>query len=614
MASTIKLKNGSGAPTSGQLVQGEPAFDLTNKRLYTENASGTVIEVGTNPSSLTIGGTALTATAAELNTLDGITATTAELNTLDGITATVTELNYTDGVTSNIQTQLNTKAPIASPTFTGTVTAPAVNVNGTVTADGIALGDNDKATFGASDDLQIYHDGTHSYIADTGTGNLYISGASQIRLTDDTGSIYFAGIKDAQSQIYYDGAVKLATTSTGIDVTGTVTADGLTVDGVSAFNGGNVSLDNAFYLSWRNSANTADITSITFDSSDTLVLDPNRYGAVIGTSANPSLKVASNRDISFYEDTGTTAKFFWDASAESLGIGTTSPAYLISANSAAPQIGCMVTGTSALRVAADGLTGYIYEPRNVPLTFATNSTERARLDASGNLLVGNTIANPASGFSNQRGFGYTNSTGKVEIATTANDAVIEIGKNNANDGALAIFRKQGTVVGSIGSIGGNAIFINSVSTGKLQANGSDRYAWDTSQFYPTDDNLRDLGFSTFRWDDVYATNGTINTSDRNEKQDIEALSDAEQRVAVACKGLLRKFRWKSSVAENGDEARIHFGIVAQDLQAAFEAEGLDAGRYAMFISTTWTDEETGEERTRMGVRYSELLAFIIAAI
>ena len=89
---------------------------------------------------------------------------------------------------------------------------------------------------------------------------------------------------------------------------------------------------------------------------------------------------------------------------------------------------------------------------------------------------------------------------------------------------------------------------------------------------------------------------------------------AEQRVAVAAKGLLRKFRWRDSVEAKGDEARTHFGIIAQDLQAAFVAEGLDAGDYAMFISSTWTDEETGEERTRMGVRYSELLAFIIAAI
>ena len=113
-----------------------------------------------------------------------------------------------------------------------------------------------------------------------------------------------------------------------------------------------------------------------------------------------------------------------------------------------------------------------------------------------------------------------------------------------------------------------------------------------------------VDFATKAWADRFT----------NEKQDIEELSEAEQRVAVAAKGLLRKFRWKDSVAEKGDEARTHFGIIAQDLQAAFAAEGLDAGDYAMFISTTWTDEETNEEKTRMGVRYSELLAFIIAAI
>jgi hypothetical protein len=90
----------------------------------------------------------------------------------------------------------------------------------------------------------------------------------------------------------------------------------------------------------------------------------------------------------------------------------------------------------------------------------------------------------------------------------------------------------------------------------------------------TSDDTLDLGVASVRFDDIYATNGTIQTSDRNEKQDIEELSEAEQRVAVAAKGLLRKFRWKSKVEEKGDDARIHFGIIAQDLQAAFEAEGL----------------------------------------
>ena len=57
------------------------------------------------------------------------------------------------------------------------------------------------------------------------------------------------------------------------------------------------------------------------------------------------------------------------------------------------------------------------------------------------------------------------------------------------------------------------------------------------------------GKNSSRYRDIYAGNGTIQTSDRNEKQDIEELSEAEQRIAVACKGLLRKFRWKSSVEE-----------------------------------------------------------------
>ena len=66
-------------------------------------------------SSWKVGGTAVTSTAAELNLLDGVTATTAELN-------------YVDGVTSNIQTQLDAKAPLASPTFTGTATIPTANI------------------------------------------------------------------------------------------------------------------------------------------------------------------------------------------------------------------------------------------------------------------------------------------------------------------------------------------------------------------------------------------------------------------------------------------------------------------------------------------------------
>lgn len=74
-----------------------------------------------------------TLSTAELNILDGVTASTAELNILDGATLTTTELNYVDGVTSAIQTQLDLKAPLASPALTGTPTAPTATTGTSTT-------------------------------------------------------------------------------------------------------------------------------------------------------------------------------------------------------------------------------------------------------------------------------------------------------------------------------------------------------------------------------------------------------------------------------------------------------------------------------------------------
>jgi len=348
-----------------------------------------------------------------------------------------------------------------------------------------------------------------------------------------------------------------------------------------------------------------------------------------------------------------TNTLYVDSTNNRVGIGTSSPSADLDVASSNATIHLTDTDdTTYAEIRNNGGTFTIASDEgaaatNSSINFRVDGSEAMRLDASGNLLVGKTSAS-----SGTQGILLEGGTGQVVATATSNFALYA--NRLSTDGELARFQKDGSTVGNIGSNNGR-IYVASTSTG-IRFAGND--IWPTNGSGTGVDNAKDVGSSTYRWDDIYATNGTIQTSDRNEKQDIAELSDAEQRVAVAAKGLMRKFRWKDKVAEKGDEARTHFGIIAQDLQAAFSAEGLDAGDYAMFISTTWwehdvevpaveavaevldeegnvvteaveakdaytrtdtydTQEEAPEgatERTRLGVRYSELLAFIIGAL
>jgi len=245
----------------------------------------------------------------------------------DGATAGGFELARADGsnfIASNVDINGGTidgTSVGASSASTGAFTS--LSASGEITANGgIALGDNDKATFGAGDDLQIYHDGSDSYISDVGTGDLLIRGGADIKLQNGTGTRTYATFTNSgDAQIYHNNALKLATTATGIDVTGSVVADGLTVEASS----------NAL-IRVSDATNANQRLDLTHNSGNAKVISGNNgaYGAINlqaynGTDTINRLGIAANGDISFYEDTGTTPKFFWDASAESLGIGTSLP-------------------------------------------------------------------------------------------------------------------------------------------------------------------------------------------------------------------------------------------------------------------------------------------------
>ena len=127
---------------------------------------------------------------------------------------------------------MTTKIPVELSSTPGIVdnsnaTAITIDSSEDVTLAGnINLVDSKKAIFGVGNDLQIYHDGSNSFISETGTGNLYIQGAGTIRLRGTTTEEnLIEAVENGAVSLYYDNSVKLATTTTGATLSGTLVVD-----------------------------------------------------------------------------------------------------------------------------------------------------------------------------------------------------------------------------------------------------------------------------------------------------------------------------------------------------------------------------------------------------
>lgn len=140
---------------------------------------------------------------------------------------------------------------------------------------------------------------------------------------------------------------------------------------------------------------------------------------------------------------------------------------------------------------------------------------------------------------------------------------------------------------------------------------------------PGQDDSLPLGSASARWSQIYAASGTISTSDAREKSLLGGLDAQERRVAQHILAGIGKYRWKASEQIKGPAARTHVGVTAQDVAAAFAAEGLDAANYGLWCQDDlYASEEqegqglrmhaTGE--TRQGLRHDELMLFLIGAL
>jgi len=226
---------------------------------------------------------------------------------------------------------------------------------------------------------------------------------------------------------------------------------------------------------------------------------------------------------------------------------------------------------------------------------------------------------------------------------TATDEVRHVGEGTINNQAFAStvsFTNEATVSGIVGNVptyswlgdnndGGNNLLkirytgnvmswdVYNETTGAFvrtaleQGNGV-----ATARFLqPGADDLYSLGTSAKRWTEVFAAAPTINTSDEREKTFL-TIEDAERAAALEIKDNLRKFKFNTAIAKKGESARIHFGVAAQQVGQIMQSHGLDPHKYGFFCYDEWeTDVEKGIEAGNIyGIRYEELLCFIMAAI
>ena len=386
-----------------------------------------------------------------------------------------------------------------------------------------------------------------------------------------SGALYFNST--ANEMRVYDGANWIAATSAGnvslILYEYTATA------GQTTFSGSD---DNSATLSY-----TVDNLQVVMNG---IVLDPSDFTATNGTSVVLASGAALNDIVNIYAFKSFTTA---DMVSKTAG-GTFSGA----------------VGFSG------GITGDV--------AFDTNTL---KVDSSNN-RVGIGSASPVS----QLTLGGTS-----DLVFTQNGYGIAWGGNNGSPrifgtsgGALTFKHGGGSTAMTIDSSGNTLINCTSarsqntaVSSGiLLQVKGDIVPDVDAGNV-----GHSDLGDPSYRYEDVYSRDAVTTGSDQNEKQQIASLTTAEMTAAKAISKLFKTFKWNDAVAAKGDAARTHAGVMAQQVATAVFDAGLDAADYAFYMSNTWyedadgnivdADTEGATQRTRHGIRYHELLAFIGAA-
>ncbi len=425
-----------------------------------------------------------------------------------------------------------------------------VTITGNCWADAFYLGDNEKSYWGIGDDLQIYHDGSDSIIHQDGTGDLRIRSDNSLEF--NTGGEENAIWCDANGavKLYYDNSKKFETTSGGVHVTGYVQTGNGTW-GLLANDSNKIGLG------------TDQDLQIYHDGTNNYIDAVNNHVTIIksGTSdlllqGNPVwITDEGNSHTYFKGSSGGAAELYYDGTLR-----------LATASSGADVTGRLYV--SDYIQAAD----HILLADSKKVQFGAGNDLQIYHDGSHSKIV-------------DAGTGDLKiQTNSLQLLNAAGDEYFLSGVEN---GAVEIYYNNGVRIAT--SVDGADL---RGTTNRCEGH-----------FRPWNNDTYDLGTSSDKWDDVYATNGTIQTSDRNEKESITA---TDLGLAFVNKLTPVSFKHKG-------KTRTHYGLVAQDIETVITDLGKNTTQFAPLIKEDVSEKKDGSD-IRYGLRYSELISPLIKAI
>ena len=470
MATKIVTKNSSTAsavPTASDLVQGELAVNVADKRLFTEDNGGAIVELGTNPSTIdinagTIDGTTIGASSASTGAFTTLTASglTVDTNTL-----------YVDA--TNNRVGIGTTSP-SHPL--------------TIQADG---------TSGNS--IKIIGDSTNN------TGRILWRNSAD---SSETGRISVDGSSNLTMHTGSGGSERMRIDSSGN--VGIGTSSPTSISGYTALEINNATSGALLDLSQGDSMRgrliaTATTMSLETSGSIPIIFQPTGVERMrIDSSGNVGVGTSSpSRKV--HIDGGST-----DAAIQFTNTNTGST------GNDGTYIGHAGTGTDFQLFNYE--TGY--------MRFGTAGTERMRIDSSGDLLVNTTssgVWSNATQSVSDNGHSLRNDgiQGSAAYKTTANVGYVQYLNRTGSDGGITAFYKNGTTVGSIGAYSGT-LAINSVNTG-IMLDDTNNVLRPTNASGGSRDAIISLGTSSQRFKDLYLSGGAYlgGTGSANKLDDYE---------------------------------------------------------------------------------------------